>query len=222
MRLTAQIKMGYYPTPDVVVNLIRPMLEFPSQEFPVLDPCCGTGKALADLVAGTAAVTYGIELDLGRAREADKHLNCVAKGAFEQATVAKNAFSLVLLNPPYDADTSNFETRRKEHTFLRETTPLLVDEGILVYIVPQQRISPQIAKHLDYSYEAISCWRFPPKEYRDFIQVVILAKKKKIKHRTDSSTKSLFIALTTGKESVDAAPPTRKWGSTACKTHRCS
>jgi hypothetical protein len=83
LRPKGQIKMGYYPTPDSVVALVKPRLVFPDGSFAALDPCCGTGKALAGLVAGTRAATYGVELDLERAREADAVLTTVAKGAFE-------------------------------------------------------------------------------------------------------------------------------------------
>jgi len=91
LRLKGQVKMGYFPTPDSVVRLIRPRLILPQEPFAALDPCCGTGAALKGLVEGSGAVTYGVELDLGRAREANKILDSVAKGAFELSKVPKNA-----------------------------------------------------------------------------------------------------------------------------------
>ena len=115
MRPKGQIKMGYYPTPDSVVALVKPRLVFPDGPFAALDPCCGTGKALVDLVAGTRAATYGVELDLERAREADAVLTTVAKGAFELSKVPKNSFSLLLLNPPYDWESGADESARKEY-----------------------------------------------------------------------------------------------------------
>jgi len=115
LRPKGQIKMGYYPTPDSVVALVKPRLVFPDGSFAALDPCCGTGKALAGLVAGTRAATYGVELDLERAREADAVLTTVAKGAFELSKVPKNSFSLLLLNPPYDWESGADESARKEY-----------------------------------------------------------------------------------------------------------
>ena len=70
MRIQGRIKMGHYPTPARVVELIRNYLAFPPGQFSSLDPCCGEGDALAGLVAGTSAITYGVELDHNRQRRA--------------------------------------------------------------------------------------------------------------------------------------------------------
>lgn len=187
MRLKGQVKMGYYPTPQAVVALIRPRLIFPKEPFPALDPCCGTGAALKSLVEGTQAATYGIELDLERAREAMEVLTSVAKGAFELSKVPKNAFGLLFLNPPYDWDTGSVENSRKEYKFLRDAAPALVSGGILVYIIPQNRFVRSIARYLDYAFEQIGMARFPDKEYARFGQMVVIARKKQVKTTSETS-----------------------------------
>jgi hypothetical protein len=196
LRLKGQVKMGYYPTPDSVVQLIRPRLVFPQEPFAALDPCCGTGVALKDLVKGSRAVTYGIELDLERAREATGTLDSVAKGAFELAKVPKNAFGLMLLNPPYDWETGSEENSRKEYKFLRDASPALVSGGILVYIIPQNRFGRTIARYLDYAFDRISVARFPDKEYERFGQVVVVARKKSVKSTSEASFTRLLSFVT--------------------------
>ncbi len=195
MRLKGQVKMGYYPTPDSVVQLIRPRLVLPQEPFAALDPCCGTGAALKDLVNGSGAVTYGIELDIERAREATGTLDSVAKGAFELAKVPRNAFGLVLLNPPYDWETGSEETSRKEYKFLRDAAPALISGGILVYIIPQIRFGRSIARYLDYAFDRIGMARFPDKEYSRFGQMVVVARKKLVKSTSEAAfTKLLSLA----------------------------
>jgi len=47
MRLAAQAKMGYYPTPPLVVSLISGILIRSSPgKIRILDPCAGEGHAL--------------------------------------------------------------------------------------------------------------------------------------------------------------------------------
>ncbi len=60
-----------------------------------------------------------------------------------------------------------------EYTFLNNSTRLLVRGGVLVYILPETRISEKIAKHLAGWYEALRCFRFAGEEYERFKQVVI-------------------------------------------------
>jgi len=69
------MKMGYYPTPSRVVEWIRKGLSFPREPFTVLDPCCGEGIALEQLVEGSQAGTYGVELDEYRAEAAQDRVS---------------------------------------------------------------------------------------------------------------------------------------------------
>ena len=59
MRIQGGIKMGHYPTPARVVDLIRNYLAFPPGQFSSLDPCCGEGDALAGPVAERALSRIG-------------------------------------------------------------------------------------------------------------------------------------------------------------------
>ena len=56
MRLAAQAKGGYYPTPERVVDLIAELIHTPTgyyhrgrETIRILDPCCGAGDALERL-----------------------------------------------------------------------------------------------------------------------------------------------------------------------------
>jgi tRNA1(Val) A37 N6-methylase TrmN6 len=182
MRIHGRVKMGHYPTPTRVVELIRNHLTFPTSSFTALDPCCGEGNALADLVSGTSAITYGVELDYQRAEESKTRLHHVLRCGIEETRIQHRSLSLLLLNPPYDEFTleeeANAKTERQERAFLRMTAPYLVPGGVLVYIIPQNRLDKSIARMLASRFERIYVLRFPDPEYADFRQIVVLGVRK--------------------------------------------
>lgn len=182
MRLEARIKMGYYPTPLDVVDKIRSFLSYPCERVNVLDPCCGEGLALKNLVQDANAVTYGIELDNYRAEQAKGNIDHILRGSYEDARVSNNAFSCLFLNPPYDwnvsTDSDEGSDRRTEKTFLKGTVRYVQPEGVLVYIVPQKRVTYDIARLLAYRFDDFNPYRFPDEEYDRFRQIVLFGKKK--------------------------------------------
>jgi len=182
MRLAGREKMGYYPTPERVVEYIRRFLSFPPAPFTVLDPCCGEGLAVEQLVADTKAITYGVELDQHRAEAAQGRIQHILKCGIEEARIAHQSCSLLFLNPPYDEATleeeADTKTERQEKAFLRMTLPYLINGGVLVYIIQKKRLNKAIARLLASRFERIEVFRFPDPEYDDFGQVVVLGVRK--------------------------------------------
>ena len=128
MRLAAQAKGGFYPTPDRVVDMIADLISTPTgyyyhnrETLRVLDPCCGVGDAvdrLAKRLHGASAIpveTYGVELHNDRAEDAARRLHRTLAADLFRTSIANGAFSVLYLNPPYDFDS---EDRRTEHAFL--------------------------------------------------------------------------------------------------------
>jgi 16S rRNA G966 N2-methylase RsmD len=195
MRLEAKIKMGYYPTPLSVVERIRSFLKFPEENVNLFDPCCGEGLALEKLKGDAKATTYGIELDEYRAEQAKSNLDHVIKGSYEDARVSNNAFSCLFLNPPYDWDIPDEDERseRKEKTFLKGTVRYLQPSGVIISIIPQGRLSNDIAKILSYRFEDFNVFRFPDDEYEEFKQIVLLGSKKQEAYLDDKEYDRLKI-----------------------------
>ena len=177
MRLAAQAKMGYYPTPELVVPLIGTILVRQSPgKIRVLDPCAGQGSALRALGETLEAQTYGIELDRERGRIAQETLTRCLITDYEKTRISHQGFSLVYLNPPYDWTIKEDEvtgSERYEKTFLRNTIKYLVPGGVLGFLIPQKRLDKAIGKILDYRFEKIRVFRFPDQEYKKFKQIVI-------------------------------------------------
>ena len=189
MRLEAQAKGGYYPTPDRVVDLIADVIRTPKGNYygtgetlRILDPCCGAGDALYRLAEGlnrpnaVPIETYGVELHRDRAMEAERRLDRALASDLFATSIANGAFGLLYLNPPYDFDSGG--DKRAEHSFLMHCTRYLAAEGLLVFIVPRRRLTVS-ARYLSTHYGRMQCWAFPDPEREEFDQVVLFGYRKK-------------------------------------------
>lgn len=139
MRNTARLKMGYYPLPEPEAVKLRSLLCIAGPAS-VIDPCVGQGTAL-ELVTRDAPVRhYGIELDAERANIAgSKGIETIQGNAFD-AIEKPESFSLLYLNPPYDSEIGSIGNRRMEAVFLEHTYRWLRMEGILILIIPFERL----------------------------------------------------------------------------------
>ena len=186
MRLAAQYKAGYYPTPARVVEMIASLAQARTvargeHTLRILDPCCGAGDALAQLAAcierpdGTRVETYGVELHAGRAREAEERLGHVLGTDLFQTSIANGAFGMLFLNPPYDHDAG--DDRRTDQAFLRHATRYLAMGGLLVFVVPRRRLQ-ESERYLASHYARLRAWNFPEPEREAFGQVVVTGTRK--------------------------------------------
>ena len=179
-RLMNNVKMGYYPTDPENIALLLRGIQFPAGVTTnLLDPCCGCGKALRQLAQGNNCYTYGVELDQCRAEEAQTRLHRVGFGSFFFSRVSREAFHLVFLNPPYLSVLNEHGTRvRHEKRFLIESIGTLTYGGLLIYVIPYYRLTPDICRILADNFEDLSVWRFTDGEFKKFKQVAVLGLRK--------------------------------------------
>jgi predicted RNA methylase len=176
MRLEAQAKAGFYPTPSKVVDIIKTWI---GEKTPgprrLLDPCCGTGDPAAQIATAAGCDAYGVEINTDRAKAAKNLLSKVVAGNLFTVRARPGAFSILYLNPPYDFDA---EDGRTELSFLKHTLPYLTLRGLLLFVVPQKRITPRIARVLSAYFEDLKVRKFPADEFQSFGQIVIAGLKK--------------------------------------------
>ena len=176
MRLEAQAKAGFYPTPSRVVDIIKTWI---GEKTPgprrLLDPCCGTGDPAAQIATAAGCDAYGVEINTDRAKAAKNLLSKVVAGNLFSVRARPGAFSILYLNPPYDFDA---EDGRTELSFLKHTLPYLTPRGLLLFVVPQKRITLRIARVLSAYFEGLKVRRFPADEFQAFGQIVIAGFKK--------------------------------------------
>ena len=146
----------------------------------VFDPCCGCGKALRQIAQGNNCFTYGVELDESRAEEAQTRLHRVGVGSFFHSRISSEAFHLLFLNPPYLSVLNQGGGRaRHEKRFLVESMGHLMIGGLLIYIIPYYRLTPDICRILGENFDDLTAWRVTDGEFKKFKQAVILGLRKK-------------------------------------------
>jgi hypothetical protein len=179
-RLMNNIKLGYYPTDPENISLILRGIRFPEGVVTnLLDPCCGCGKALRQIAQGNGCYAYGVELDEARAEEAQTRLHRVGFGSFFHSRVSREAFHLLFLNPPYlSVLNESGGHSRHEKRFLIESLGCLAYGGLMIYIIPYYRLTPDICRILMDNFEQITVWRFTDGEFRKFRQVVVMGVRK--------------------------------------------
>lgn len=189
-RLMNRVKMGYYPTDPDHVTLLRKAVVFPELPVNLIDPCCGEGLALKQFADGSNATTYGIELDEIRGAEAQKRLNKVGFGSYFYSRISSGVFHCLFLNPPYLSAPSQFGKRRLEKSFLTDSIRLLTNGGLLIYIIPYYRATPDICRVLCEHFTHLRVYRFMGKEFERFRQIVFLGVKTQ-RHRAQKMAQSL-------------------------------
>ena len=179
-RLMNNIKLGYYPTDPDNIDLLLRGIKFPEGVTTnLLDPCCGCGKALRQLAQGNNCYAYGVELDESRAEEAQTRLHRVGFGSFFHSSISREAFHLLFLNPPYLSVINESGGRsRHEKRFLIESLPALAYGGLLIYVIPYYRLTPDICRILVDNFDDLTVWRFTESEFRKFKQVAVLGVRK--------------------------------------------
>ena len=180
-RLMNRVRMGYYPTDPGNIECILRGIRFPEGVTTnVFDPCCGCGKALRQIAEGNNCFAYGVELDEQRAEEAQTRLHRVGVGSFFYSRISHEAFHLMFLNPPYLSVLKEGGGRtRSEKRFLIESIGHLMQGGLLIYVVPFYRLTPDICKILADNFSDLSVWRFTDSEFKKFKQVAVLGLRKK-------------------------------------------
>ncbi|MEX0803794.1 MAG: DUF6094 domain-containing protein [Candidatus Binatia bacterium] len=176
MRLEAQAKAGFYPTPASVVDVIKTWIG-DKMKGPrrLLDPCCGTGEPAAQIAGAAGCDAYGVEINTDRAEVAKSFLSKVVASNLFSVRSRPAGFSILYLNPPYDFDS---EDGRTELSFLKHTLSYLAPGGLLLFLVPQRRITTRIARVLAAHFEDLKVRKFPADEFQAFGQIVIAGIKK--------------------------------------------
>jgi hypothetical protein len=129
------------------------------------------------LVDGTSCHRYGIELDSLRAETAaTKQIEVLHADALE-VYCPPDSVSLVYLNPPYDFEVGSFGNRRFEELFLRHTLRWLKPTGVLVFIIPQGRLTHCTALLAEY-FTSIRVYRLTAPECLQYHQIAILASRR--------------------------------------------
>jgi predicted RNA methylase len=178
-RSVAKLKMGFYPLPPSEGAKLRQLLSFTGPAS-VVDPCVGQGVALNLITLGAAARRYGVELDAERAAIAQsKGIETIQGNTFD-AVAKPESFSLLYLNPPYDSEIGSVGNSRMERLFLEHTFRWLVMEGVLVLVIPFERLH-ECAGVLSSHFARLNIFRMTDEESVRFRQISVLGVRRNVR-----------------------------------------
>lgn len=193
MRNVARLKMGYYPLPESEGAKLRALLSFP-QPASAVDPCVGQGTALRLITSDARVRLYGVELDADRAQAANSTgIETIQGNAFDALAKAES-FSLLYLNPPYDSEIGSVANSRMERLFLEHTYRWLVPEGVLVLIIPFERLH-DCAGVLASHFGRLTVLRMTDDESVRFRQIAVLGVRRNIRGTVLEDNKRLLQSI---------------------------
>lgn len=190
-RLAATAVAQYFRTPDVVTERICRSLQSSEPGVRVLDPCAGTGLAVEQVAQALNGKAWAIELSEERAVECEQRFGTerVIRGTALSTKLSSKGWGCLFLNPPYEFDSA--AGTRLEQVFLRTATPWLMEDGVLVFIVPRASLH-RSAEYIGSHYERVVVYEFPQPELGDFDQIVLFATRKGVVNRDLDATERLF------------------------------
>lgn len=182
-RLESVAVGGFYKTPTHVLPRIAALLDIPESTYECrvtfMDPCAGEAEAILAL-AGKNEI-YACEMEATRWGKAKQALgwphekNLLHGDAFRISFARgdNDGISVLYLNPPYDTDPVH---GRLEQRFLERFTAVLMDDGILLFLVPFYALKAS-AELLGREYSKLQCYRLPGADFDVFKQVLLVARK---------------------------------------------
>ena len=182
MRFQGKGRLGFYPLPISEAQRIRRFLFFPDLPSSALDPCIGDGMAFEAITNGAEVCRYGIELDAYRAEQARQQIPNVVQGNTLEVQCAVECFGLLYLNPPYDWNLGPADSRRTEPTFLSHTYRWLKPGGVLVFVIPGERLA-ECSQILASHFRDVRVYRLEAAECVRYKQVVVLGVRRNRRER---------------------------------------
>lgn len=182
-RLESEARGGYYPTPSKEMALLLSRITADEgARITLLDPCVGKGEALEQaqnylFEMGADPVSYGIEVEKTRAKEATERLDYVLPCGYEDAKMSHNAFSFLYLNPPF----MEVKGERAEAIFFRDLTKpdsYLTDGALVILNMPQYALAA-VAKLIAIRLGNVKVYRFTDENYPAYKQVIVYGYRKK-------------------------------------------
>ena len=204
-------KDGYFPTDVPTVARIAGALQMDGAPARVLDPCCGEGLALEQLVRSLDApcTTYGIEIDDERVVGARERLDHVLWSDIQNTQIDSGAFDLLFLNPPYGplvsdkAMTGDETITRFEELFVRRTIPLLAADGVLALIIPWYELRERMCGWLARNFDRVTVWRGAVDTFK---QVVVFGVRRKTPRTSFTKEAKALMELATNPMAIPEIP----------------
>ena len=215
-------KNGYYPTDEQTLERLLALLNVPSDTghtSNIIDPCAGEGVAIAEAkhyLGKDNTTAYAVEYDHERATHAQTITDQCLRSDLMDSVITRQAFGLLLLNPPYGDLASDVTgatayqgngRKRLEKLFYQRTIPLLQYDGILIFILPVYVLDSELANWVTNHFTDLSIYEGVDKTFK---QVVILGRRVRTKetHKNNAriSFRDLLVNIGQSKVKADDLP----------------
>ena len=166
---------------------------------------------MATITSGAKTVRHAIELDAFRAEEARSVLDHVIQGNCFDVQSAVESFSLLFENPPYDFEVGENRNGRMEYLFLEHTYRWLKPGGVLVLVIPGDRLST-CAEILAVHFRDKAIYRLSEPESIRYKQVVVFGVRRTRRERDQlkdwdvQRAKTKLLALTRSYDELPVLP----------------
>jgi hypothetical protein len=147
-----------------------------------LDPCVGDGVAFDVITSDADVLRYGIELDAYRAEQARQRIPNIIQGNTLEVQCPVECFGLLYLNPPYDWALGPAESHRTEQSFLSHTYRWLKPGGVLVFVIPGERLA-ECSQILAMQFREVRIYRLEAPECVRYKQVVLFGVRRSRRER---------------------------------------
>jgi hypothetical protein len=211
LRFQGKSRLGFYPLPLSEAQRIRRFLLFPGTPSSAIDPCVGDGVAFEVITSDADVLRYGIELDAYRAEQARQRIPNVIQGNTLEVQCPAECFGLLYLNPPYDWTLGPADSRRTELSFLSRTYRWLKPAGILVLVIPSERLA-DCSQILSTHFRDVRVYRLEAPECVRYKQVVVIGARRSRREKerlTDSDitrARLYYASLTRNPSQIPVLP----------------
>jgi hypothetical protein len=211
LRFQGKSRLGFYPLPLSEAQQIRKLICFPTAPSSAIDPCVGGGMAFEVITSGAEVLRYGVELDAYRAEQARRRIPNIVQGNTLEVQCPVECFGLLYLNPPYDWTLGPADSRRTEQSFLSHTYRWLKPGGVLIFVIPGDRLS-DCGQILATQFRDARVYRLDAPECVRYKQVVVIGARRSRREKerladSDITQARLYYASLASKPSQIPALP---------------
>lgn len=199
------LKDGYYPTDEATLSKLARLLVCLPGHHRFLDPCCGEGLAMAQLLreiegeADCQIDSFGVELDAKRAALAKHRLHRLLHSNVFDTIIGAGSQNFLFLNPPYgdlvgdQLGKTQRAMARLEIQFTRRVLPTLKRGGLLALVVPSTSLTPAFSRFLSERLDDVRVFRADTDRFK---QVVLLGVKHDQRGKATEQRQHLIEHLT--------------------------
>jgi hypothetical protein len=216
------VRNGYFPTDEDTIERVLGMLQPTEGAVKILDPCCGEGTALAEVVHALQfgemdVESFGVEYNADRAYHAKTLLDRCLHADLMDTVIQPRSFGLLWLNPPYgdlvsdqvSASVARWKGRKRlEKLFYERSESTLQFGGVMVLIIPGYALDPEFSAWIARHFRQVQVFRAATDRFQ---QVVVLGIRERSPGTGAKDVRNRLAAVGSGDSVPEVMPLAKEW-----------